>query len=192
MAKLWFLLIIGITLFVYPAFGAEEGMPQLNPKFWPSQIFWLILIFASLYLIIWKLFLPKITNSIENRKSKVVNDLDEAEKLKINAEKKLSEYKKIIKNSKSEALKIIENSKKKLDSDIKIKKKDFNEEIEKELALVEIEIKNLKKNSILTINKIAQEISSEVVKKVIGAEVNMSSVSAIVDDVSKKQTSKLL
>jgi len=192
MAKLWFLLIIGIALFVYPALGAEVGMPQLNPKFWPSQVFWLILIFSSLYLIIWKLFLPKITNSIENRKSKVVNDLDEAEKLKINAERKLSEYKIIIKNSKSEALKIIEKSKKKLDSDIEIKKKDFNKEIEKELALVEIEIKNLKKNSILTINKIAQEISSEMVKKVIGVEVNMSSVSAIVDDVSKKQTSKLL
>jgi F-type H+-transporting ATPase subunit b len=192
MTKLWFSLIIGITLFVYPAFGAEEGMPQLNPKFWPSQIFWLILVFASLYLIIWKLFLPKITNSIENRKSKVVNDLDEAEKLKINAEKKISEYKKIIESSKSEAIKIIESSKKKLDSDIEIKKKAFNDEIEKELALVEEEIKNLKKNSIISINKIAQEISSEVVKKIIGAEVNMSNVSAIVDDVSKKQTGKLL
>jgi len=192
MTKLWFLLIIGITLFVYPAFGAEEGMPQLNPKFWPSQIFWLILIFTSLYLIIWKLFLPKITNSIENRKSKVVNDLDEAEKLKIDAEKKLNEYKKIIENSKREAIKIIESSKKKLDLDIEIKKKALNEEIESELALVEKEIKNLKNNSILSINKIAQEISSAMVKKIVGTEVNMSNVSAIVDEVSKKQIGKLL
>ena len=31
-------------------FSAEEGMPQLNPEFWASQIFWLVLIFGSLYI----------------------------------------------------------------------------------------------------------------------------------------------
>ncbi len=70
------------------AFGAEVGMPQLNPEFWVSQIFWLILIFSSLYVVIWRVFLPKITNNIENRESRIVNDLNETQKLKENAEKK--------------------------------------------------------------------------------------------------------
>ena len=48
------------------ALGADSGMPQLDPRFWIAQIFWLILVFSSLYLIIWKVFLPKITDSIEN------------------------------------------------------------------------------------------------------------------------------
>ena len=93
--------------------GSETGMPQLNTEYWTAQIFWLILIFSSLYLIIWKIFLPKITYSIENRKSRVVNDLDEAQKLKENAEKKLGEYNEIIEESKKKAKKIIEDSKKK-------------------------------------------------------------------------------
>ncbi len=88
-------------------------MPQLNPEYWASQIFWLILIFAALYLIIWKIFLPKITYSIENRKSRVVNDLDEAQKLKEKAEIKLKEHSKILENSKKEATKIIADAKKK-------------------------------------------------------------------------------
>ena len=151
--------------YVNKAFGSEAGMPQLNPEFWSAQIFWLILIFSSLYLIIWKIFLPKITYSIENRKSRIVNDLDEAQKLKENAEKKLKEYNKIIENSKKEAKKIIDDSKKKLDKDIEIKKQKFNEEIEKELALVEKEIKDLKKTSLSNINKIAVETSAEIIKK---------------------------
>ena len=53
--------------------GAEEGMPQLNPEYWAAQIFWLILIFSVLYIVIWKIFLPKIVNGIENRKLKVVS-----------------------------------------------------------------------------------------------------------------------
>ena len=52
-------------------------------------------------LIIWKIFLPKITYSIENRKIRIVNDLDEAQKLKEEAEKKLVEYKKILKTYKN-------------------------------------------------------------------------------------------
>jgi F-type H+-transporting ATPase subunit b len=69
--------------------GSEQGMPQLNPEFWPAQIFWLILFFSSLYIIIWKIFLPKIIDTIENRKSRITNDLNEAQKLKENAEKKI-------------------------------------------------------------------------------------------------------
>ena len=174
------------------AFGAEEGMPQLNPEFWTAQIFWLILIFLALYVINWKIFLPKITNSIENRKSRIINDLSEAEKLKENAEKKLIEYNKIISDAKKEAIKIINENKKKLENDIDNKKRKFSEEIEKELSNAEKEIKNLKKESVINVNKIAKEISSEIVKQVIGSDVNMSNVSAIIDDVSKKNMEKIL
>ncbi len=174
------------------AFGAEGGMPQLNPEFWAAQIFWLILIFSSLYAIIWKLFLPKITNSIENRKLKIVNDLNETQKLKDNAEKKLQEYNKIIENSKKDAKKIIEDGKKKLDREIESKKQKFNEEIEKELTNVEKEIKNLKKSSMLVINKIAEDISSEIIKQVVGTEINKSKLSAVVQDISKKKIENYL
>ena len=174
------------------AFGAEGGMPQLNPEFWAAQIFWLILIFSSLYVIIWKLFLPKITNSIENRKLKIVNDLNETQKLKDNAEKKLQEYNKIIENSKRDAKKIIEDGKKKLDREIESKKQKFNEEIEKELTNVEKEIKNLKKSSMLVINKIAIDISSEIIKQAIGTEINKSKLSAVVQDISKKKIENYL
>jgi len=174
------------------AFGAEGGMPQLNPEFWAAQIFWLILIFSSLYVIIWKLFLPKITNSIENRKLKIVNDLNETQKLKDNAEKKLQEYNKIIENSKKDAKKIIEDGKKKLDREIESKKQKFNEEIEKELTNVEKEIKNLKKSSMLVINKIAIDISSEIIKQAIGTEINKSKLSAVVQDISKKKIENYL
>ena len=192
MIKIWITLIFSFILCVYPAYGAEVGMPQLNPEFWPAQIFWLVLIFSGLYIIIWKVFLPKVTNSIENRKSKIVNDLDMAEKLKENAEKKLKEYNQIIENSKKEATKLIESAKIKLDKDIEINKKKINEEIEKELFSAEKEIINLKKISGSNINKIAQEISSELLKKIIGSEVNMSSVSAAVEDISKKNIIKYL
>jgi F-type H+-transporting ATPase subunit b len=167
-------------------------MPQLEPEFWIAQIFWLVLIFSILYIVIWKVFLPKITNNIENRKSKVVSDLNETQKLKERAEIKLNEYNKIIEDSKREAKDIIAANKRKLDNDIKNKKIKFEEEIEKELISTEKEIKKLRKNSILNINKIAVEVSSEIIKQIVETEVNTSNVSAIVDDISKKKMEKNL
>ena len=187
MKNFQYALCIALIFYVNQAFGSETGMPQLNPEFWIAQIFWLILIFSSLYLIIWKIFLPRITYSIENRKSRIVNDLDEAQKLKDNAEKKLKEYNEIIEKSKKEAKKIIDDSKKKLDRDIENKKQKFNDEIEKELVTVEKEIKDLKKNSISNIDNIATEISAEIIKQIINTEANKSNVSAIVNDIAKRE-----
>jgi len=192
MKNFCFAFCIALTLNTKQVFGADQSMPQLNTEFWAAQIFWLILIFVSLYIVIWKIFLPKITYNIENRKSRVVNDINEAQKLKENAEKKLKEYNKIIEDTKKEAKRIIEDNKKKLENDIKNKKQKFNEEIEKELMSVEKEIKSLKKLSISSINKIAAEVSSEVIKQLVGTSVNMSNVSAIVEDISKKEVEKNL
>ena len=190
MKKFRYALCIALIVYVNQALGSETGMPQLNPEFWIAQIFWLILIFSSLYLIIWKIFLPRITYSIENRKSRIVNDLGEAQKLKDNAEKKLKEYNEIIEKSKKEAKKIIDDSKKKLDRDIENKKQKFNDEIEKELVAIGKEIKDLKKTSTSNIADIAAETSAEIIRQIINTEVNKSNVSAIVNEITKKEIEK--
>jgi len=190
MRKLCIVLCIASPFYINEAYGSEAGMPQLNPEFWAAQVFWLILIFSILYLIIWKIFLPRITYSIENRKSKIVNDLDEAQKLKESAEKKLKEYNKIIENSKQEAKKIIEDGRKKLNQDIENKKKDFNNQIEKEIETTEKEIKELRKTSLSHISNIASDASAELMKKIINTEVNRSNVSAVVNEITKRNMEK--
>ena len=190
MKKLCIALCIALFFYVNEAYSSDSGMPQLNTEFWPAQVFWLILIFSILYLIIWKIFLPRITYSVENRKSRIVNDLDEAQKLKDNAEKKLKEYNEIIENAKKEAKKIFENNRKKLEEDLEKKKHKLNSEIEKELAAIEKEIKDLKKSSLSNISKIAAETSAEVIKQIVNTEVNKSNVTAVVDDIVKKNIAK--
>src|SRR6056300_1122059 len=98
-----FLLIFGFltTSEVY-LLAAEAGMPQLDPTYWASQGFWLILIFTLLYLALSKLFIPKIKNSIDDRENRIKDDLDEAQKLKEVAEAKLKEYEISIENAEKE------------------------------------------------------------------------------------------
>ena len=173
-------------------FGAEGGMPQLNPDYWVSQIFWVILIFGTLYVILWRIILPKINENLENRKSQILTDLDDAQKFKDQSEEKLSEYNKILNQAKQDAKKILDETRKKINLDIKNKNNQFNLEIDKEIKNAEKEIKTLKLSSIKDINKISIETSSEIVRKMVDTEVNASSVSAIVEDVSKKEIIKYI
>ena len=173
-------------------FAANEGMPQLNPDYWVSQIFWVMLIFGTLYVILWKAILPKINENLENRKSQILTDLDEAQELKNQSEKKISEYNMILSKAKQDAKKILDETRKKINLDIENKNNQFNLEINKEIENAEKEIKTLKLSSIKDINKISIETSSEIVRKMVGTEVNASSVSAIVEDVSKKEIIKYI
>ena len=180
------------TLLSGECFGAEGGMPQLNPEYWVSQIFWVILIFGTLYVILWRTILPKINENLENRKSQILTDLDDAQKFEDQSKEKLSEYNKILNQAKQEAKKILDGTRKKVNHDIKNKKNQFNLEIVKEIKKAEKEIKTMKLSSIKDINTIAIETSSEIVRKIVGTEVNASSVSAIVEDISKKEITKYI
>ena len=180
------------TLLSSECFGAEVGMPQLNPDYWVSQIFWVILIFGILYVILWRAILPKINENLENRKSQILTDLDNAQKFEDQSKEKLSDYNKILNQAKQEAKKIIDGTRKKIYRNIENKKKQFNLEIKKEIEKAEKEIKTLQLSSIKNINKIAIETSSEIVRKILGTEVNASSVSAIVEDISKREITKYI
>ena len=180
------------TLLSGECFGAEGGMPQLNPEYWVSQIFWVILIFGTLYVILWRTILPKINENLENRKSQILTDLDDAQKFEDQSKEKLSEYNKILNQAKQEAKKILDGTRKKVNQDIKNKKNQFNLAIVKEIKNAEKEIKTMKLSSIKDINTIAIETSSEIVRKIVGTEVNASSISAIVEDISKKEITKYI
>ena len=56
----------------------------------------------------------------------------------------------------------------------------------------EKEIKDLKKSSVLSISKIASEISEEIIKQLVMTEINKSNVSAIVEDITKRKTKELI
>ena len=77
-----FFVVLGASLAIsIDLFAAEAGMPQLDPKYWASQAFWLILIFTFLYLAISKFFIPKIKSGLDDRENKIKNDIDEIKSL---------------------------------------------------------------------------------------------------------------
>ena len=187
-----FSFIIALLAIRNDLFAAEAGMPQLDPKYWASQAFWLILVFTVLYISIAKFYLPKIKNNLDDRENKIKNDLDDANKFQELSDSKLKKYEQILEDAKKEVVKIHIESKNLLDKDIQIKKEIIEKEIEKEILKAQKEISDLKKNSISDIQKISENIASNIIETISGDKLNESSIKAAVEDISKKNLGKYL
>ncbi|MDB9700039.1 F0F1 ATP synthase subunit B [Candidatus Pelagibacter sp.] len=189
--KIFFQSIFLSFLFFMEAFAAESGgMPQLNPEFWISQIFWLTITFGILYVVLSKLILPKISANLEIRKSQIVENIEAAEKQREQSELNIVEYEKIVQDSKNEAKNYFKQAREKVLKDINLKKDALDKDLSLEIQKAEIEIQELRDKAPEKINKIAVETSADLLHRLIGAEVNNSSISAIVDDLSRKRMDK--
>ena len=181
-------LLLFVTCFACfnTVFAAESGgMPQLNPEFWISQIFWLIITFGILFIVLTKVILPKISDNLETRKSQILENIETADKQKEESQKKIDEYEKIILDSKLKAKSYFNEAREKILDDINNKRAALEKDLDKEIGEVEKELSELKNKSGEKINKIAAETSAELIKELIGEDVNSSSIAAIVEDQSK-------
>ena len=178
--KKLFALITFLLLFEKNLYSAEAGMPQLDPEYWPSQIFWLIIIFFTIYILISKIFIPKIKGSIDMREDKIRKDLEEAKTFKEQAELKLKEYNSLMDTAKIDVKKIISKSRQKLNEDMQTKRYEAQKKIDAEILDAQTEIKKFKKDSFNKINLISKDIASNLVKDIFGEDLNNSSVEASV------------
>ena len=181
-----------LSIFLASAVNAAEkaGMPQLDTEFWFSQFFWLTITFSILFVLLSKFILPKIGANLEMRKSQILENISAAEKKREESELKIKEFEEIVEKSKNEAKSYLNQAKEKLTKNINIKKEVLEKELSEEINKVEEEIQELRKKAPERINKIAAETSTDLLHQLIGAEVNNSSISAIVDDLSRKKMAK--
>ena len=183
--KSFFSLFISLTGLNTNLYSAEAGMPQLDPKYWVSQAFWLILVFVILYISLSKFYLPKIKSNLDNRENKIKEDLENANKFKEQSEAKLKEYGLILDKAKKDLFSAEEKAS-------QIKKEVIEKEIEKEILKAQKEISELKKNSISSIQNISENITANIIENISGDKLNESSVKSAVEEISKKNLSKYL
>lgn len=178
--------IVFLLFFQEIAF-AKEGMPQLNPEFWLSQIVWLTIVFALLYFLIQKFFSPKLFALIDTRTNFIKSLLEEAEVCKNQIQKLEDEYNLIITEAKIESKKISAKLKSDLNDKISIKRKEFENFLNSETLKAEEEVNNFKKKALENIQNIAGDFSKELIEKITGTAPNNSSLNAVIMEISNKE-----
>jgi len=179
--------IIIYLLFFSKIALAKEGMPQLNPQFWLSQILWLTIIFITLYFLIHKFFSPKIFALIDSRTNFIKSLLEEAELYKNQIQKLDNEYNLIITEAKNEAKKISKKLKNDFNDKISLKRKEFESILNSETLKAEQEINSFKKETLANIQNIAGDFSRELIEKIIERAPDSSNLNSVILEISNKQ-----
>lgn len=94
----------------------EEGgsMPQLDPTYYPSQLFWLLITGVALYMVMSRVALPKVAGMVGLRDTQVRGDLEQAYQLKQQAEDLKIAYTRALRDADEKAKTLIDKTTRKL------------------------------------------------------------------------------
>ncbi len=147
-------------------------MPQLDPEFFVSQLFWLVVTFSFLLLFLWKVSLPRIGSVLEKRENKINNDIETAKQLQIEAEKIQDQIEQKLRDSKERNFGLIKNSivnlKNKASEELLKLDNELNKKIEKSAKVIE----NNKKKSLKQIHEQIHEITKLTLSKLSSVQIN--------------------
>ena len=155
-------------------------MPQLNPEFYISQLFWLVITFAFLFIFLWRISLPRIGSAMEKRANKIHDDIKVAKKHQAEAEEIQKKIDNQLKQAKSEASDLIKNA-----------NLDFQERSNKELEKIDKKLdqklseaaKSIEKNkssSLEDINNQIFDITKLTLSKVSKIKINENEIKQII------------
>lgn len=166
--------------------ASQGGLPQFEPTWFASQVFWLAVSFAVLYMIFSKKTLPEISGVIENRKNHIRSDLETAEQLTAQADAVNDAYHQGLEKAQYEASKAVQD----VENDMKVKSAKafdkFRSRSESEVKGAEDRIRASKIAAMDEMNSIAAEAASQAVEKIIGKNADVNQVRAIVEDMNGK------
>lgn len=83
--------------------AASAGLPQFDPTYFASQVFWLAIVFGLLYLLLSQALLPKLGGVIQARATKLQGDIDAAAKANAEAQDALAGYEKALAGARHQA-----------------------------------------------------------------------------------------
>ena len=154
--------------------------------------FWVaISFFIFIALLIYLKVPQKINISLSNQINEIKKELNEAEKLKVEAKNLLSNYENKIDKSKKETQTIINNAKKNSDKNILEKTKKFHQMIEERKKSTEQKISQMKENALKDIKNISVKISLEAVESLIKKSIDKNKIEKLYSK-SLEQTKKVL
>lgn len=160
-------LLTAVPFSVFAEGQQSAGLPQMDISTFPSQIFWLVVTFSILYIFMWKFVIPKLRITIEERRDKISNDINEAEKLKSEAEEILNKYESKISSSNHDAQKIITEARNQSDEYIEKVKKENEAKIAAMIEESNMRIKEQEKKSRGKIEKATLETIKSISAKFI-------------------------
>lgn len=158
-------------------------MPQLDPAVWPTQLFWLAITFGILYLVIWRIALPRIADVLEARQRKLDDDLKKAAALKDEAETILAEYEKMRADAQASAHAVLQKTQNEMKAEAERQSHDVAAKLAKQTEEAEARIAEAKTAALASLEGTVSEVVAAATEKLIGVKAGDQEIARAVGSV---------
>jgi F-type H+-transporting ATPase subunit b len=166
--------------------GNSGGLPQLNPNDFAPQLFWLAITFTLHYFVMSRVALPRIGEVLEERRDRIQRDLTAAERLKGETERALEAYEKALADARASASGIARQTRDSLAAEIEKERAAVEAQLSAKIHDAEARINATKSKALATVNDIAVDAVTAIVKKLVGENVQVEDAKQALSSASGK------
>jgi len=146
-------------------------MPQLEASTFISQLFWLAITFVGLYLVMWKVVIPRVADVLRDRQERLDDDLEKAEALRNEAASVLEAYEKTVADGRARAQAMLREAADQNDKVAAIRQAALGEQLAQQTAAAEARIEGARKEALANIRSIAAEAAQAATLRLSGATI---------------------
>jgi len=163
------------------AHGGEHSdvFPPFDPASFGSQLLWLALSFAALYILMSKVALPRIGEILEVRRDRIEGDLAEAERLRQKTDQAIEAYETDLANAKQKAHTIAEETRDDIRKDLDAKRAGVEADLAKKMATAESRIQSTKTEALGHVEEIASDTAHAMVTNLLGRTAQKATKDAV-------------
>jgi len=168
-----------------PVLAAEggPGLPQLNPHSFVPQLFWLAISFIGLYVLMSRLVLPRIGNTIMRREEKILSDLDRAQTLRNEAANILAAYEKTMGDARGEAQGIVRAAAEAMNAEAAKRSAETGAKVAQQIKNAESRIAAARAQALERLRQVAGDVAQAAVAKLTDAQPDADRIRSAVDRV---------
>lgn len=156
-------------------------MPQLVIEDFAPQIVWLVITFGLLYLTLARGALPRIATVLEQRRDKIADDLDDAARLKQEAEDALKAYEAALVEARAKAHEIAAQTRATLTADVERHTESLQQTLDARMGEAEERIAATKAEAMKSVRSVASDAAGALIGKLLGDTADGDAVASAVD-----------
>jgi F-type H+-transporting ATPase subunit b len=157
-------------------------MPQFEPSSFASQIFWLVVCFAVVFLFAWRIALPRIAATIDNRHQRIDGDIARAEELASEAEEVLAAYEAELATARASAQEQLHQAAEAANAEAEKHNTALTEKLSADADAARKRINEAQQAATANVADLVEDIASEAVERLIGVTPDSGAVRKAIDD----------
>jgi len=165
--------------------GGKPPFPPFNKETFASQLVWLAIFFVALYLLMWKVAIPRIGGIVEARRGRIEGDIAEANRLKEQSDAALKAYEQSLADARGRAQALANETRERMNAEVEESRRKLEAALNAKLAEAERTIAHTKTAAMANVRGIAVDTAGAIVQRLIGAAPTGKAVENAVADVLK-------